>query len=109
MQEEEKAEIAALLAEEKVELLPEEELLKLRELDSLTGIPREGDVLLHALPVCAPYTVLQGYKFKVKLTPGTQRKGRAARQVRWSPCSCPHPLGPLPWFNSHLGKPGLTP
>eukprot|EP00884_Botryococcus_braunii_P003068 jgi/Botrbrau1/12762/Bobra.0238s0001.1 len=79
--EEEKAEIAALLAEEKVELLPEEELMKLRELDSLTGIPREGDVLLHALPVCAPYTVLQGYKYKVKLTPGTQRKGRAARQA----------------------------
>ena len=31
--------------------------------------------------VCAPYAALQGYKFRVKLTPGTQRKGRAARQV----------------------------
>lgn len=33
------------------------------------------------LQVCAPYSALQGYKFRVKLTPGSQRKGRAGRQV----------------------------
>ena len=35
--------------------------------------------------VCAPYSALQGYKFRVKLTPGSQRKGRAGRQVMLSP------------------------
>jgi hypothetical protein len=34
-----------------VELVPEEEKDKLRELDSLTGQPRPHDILLYALPV----------------------------------------------------------
>jgi hypothetical protein len=70
-----------LLVEENVELVPEEELTELREIDTLTGIPQAGDILLVALPVCALYSTLQGYKYKVKLTPGTQCKGRATRQV----------------------------
>ncbi|KAK9805687.1 hypothetical protein WJX72_012021 [[Myrmecia] bisecta] len=77
----EKAEIAALLAEENIELITEEEREKLTQLDALTGIPRPDDILLHALPVCAPYSALQGYKYKVKLMPGSQRKGKAARQA----------------------------
>lgn len=44
-------EIAALLAEEKVELVPEDEKDKLHEMDSLTGQPRPDDILLYALPV----------------------------------------------------------
>ncbi|XP_030636380.1 ribosome quality control complex subunit NEMF [Chanos chanos] len=48
-------------------------------LDSLTGQPHPDDVLLFAVPVCAPYTALTNYKHKVKLTPGTQKKGKAAR------------------------------
>lgn len=47
----ESREIAAILAEEKVELVPEEDRDKLRELDSLTGQPRPQDILLYALPV----------------------------------------------------------
>ena len=46
--------MAALLEEENIELLPDAELARLREIDALTGVPRPGDVLLHALPVCAP-------------------------------------------------------
>lgn len=83
----EAAEVAEILEEEQVELLPEAELARLREIDALTGQPRPGDTLLHALPVCAPHAALQGYKYRVKLTPGTQRKGKAGRQVggleRW--------------------------
>ncbi len=45
------------------------------------GAPREDDVVVHALPVCAPYQVLAPYRHKVKLTPGPQKKGKAARQV----------------------------
>uniref|UniRef100_A0A6Q2YY85 Ribosome quality control complex subunit NEMF n=1 Tax=Esox lucius TaxID=8010 RepID=A0A6Q2YY85_ESOLU len=45
-------------------------------LNSLTGQPHPEDVLLFAVPVCAPYTALTNYKHKVKLTPGTQKKGK---------------------------------
>uniref|UniRef100_A0A673ZEG1 Ribosome quality control complex subunit NEMF n=1 Tax=Salmo trutta TaxID=8032 RepID=A0A673ZEG1_SALTR len=45
-------------------------------LNSLTGQPHPEDVLLFAVPVCAPYTALSNYKHKVKLTPGTQKKGK---------------------------------
>uniref|UniRef100_A0A671V8Y2 Ribosome quality control complex subunit NEMF n=1 Tax=Sparus aurata TaxID=8175 RepID=A0A671V8Y2_SPAAU len=48
-------------------------------LTSLTGQPHAEDVLLFAVPVCAPYTSLTNYKHKVKLTPGSQKKGKAAR------------------------------
>ncbi|KAL6478119.1 hypothetical protein MHYP_G00139540 [Metynnis hypsauchen] len=53
-------------------------------LDSLTGQPYPDDVLLFAAPVCAPYTALSNYKYKVKLTPGTQKKGKAARTAVFS-------------------------
>lgn len=48
-------------------------------LDSLTGCPLSEDLLLFAIPVCAPYGAVQNYKFKVKLTPGTARRGKAAK------------------------------
>lgn len=48
-------------------------------LTSLTGQPHSEDVLLFSVPVCAPYTALTNYKHKVKLTPGAQKKGKAAR------------------------------
>uniref|UniRef100_A0A673C6U6 Ribosome quality control complex subunit NEMF n=1 Tax=Sphaeramia orbicularis TaxID=375764 RepID=A0A673C6U6_9TELE len=51
---------------------------------SLTGQPHPEDVLLFAVPVCAPYTALSNYKHKVKLTPGTQKKGKAARTAVFS-------------------------
>ncbi|XP_067895012.1 ribosome quality control complex subunit NEMF-like isoform X2 [Heterodontus francisci] len=46
-------------------------------LNSLTGQPHPDDVLLFAVPFCAPYTAMTNYKYKVKLTPGTQKKGKA--------------------------------
>ncbi|CAM9584233.1 unnamed protein product [Lampetra planeri] len=48
-------------------------------LDSLTGQPDADDLLLFAIPTCAPYTAMTNYKFKVKLTPGAQKKGKAAK------------------------------
>ncbi|XP_073494661.1 ribosome quality control complex subunit NEMF [Phyllobates terribilis] len=48
-------------------------------LNSLTGQPDQEDVLLFSVPVCAPYTAMTSYKYKVKLTPGTQKKGKAAK------------------------------
>ena len=74
----EKEEVAALLADENIDVVGED--VKVSVLDSLTGCPRQGDTLLFALPVCAPYSVLSSYKHKVKLVPGTLRKGKAAKQ-----------------------------
>ncbi|XP_029340274.1 nuclear export mediator factor NEMF isoform X2 [Mus caroli] len=47
--------------------------------DSLTGQPHPEDVLMFAIPICAPYTIMTNYKYKVKLTPGVQKKGKAAK------------------------------
>ncbi|XP_055371755.1 ribosome quality control complex subunit NEMF homolog [Condylostylus longicornis] len=48
-------------------------------LDSLTGIPVDEDELLFAIPVVAPYQSMQHYKFKIKLTPGPGKRGKAAK------------------------------
>jgi hypothetical protein len=82
----ERAEISALLAEENVAELPYEgssdaAAAALRELDSLTGCPRPDDTLLYAVPVCGPYAALAAFKLKVKLTPGTLKKGKATKQA----------------------------
>ncbi|KAK9837244.1 hypothetical protein WJX81_001363 [Elliptochloris bilobata] len=77
----EAAEVAALLASENVTLVQEDERDRLGPLDALTGAPLPDDVLLFSLPVCAPYSALQSYKLKVKLTPGTQKKGKGGRQA----------------------------
>lgn len=47
--------------------------------DSLTGQPHPEDILMFAIPICAPYTIMTNYKYKVKLTPGVQKKGKAAK------------------------------
>ncbi|EHB05825.1 Serologically defined colon cancer antigen 1, partial [Heterocephalus glaber] len=47
--------------------------------DSLTGYPHPEDIVLFAIPICAPYTTMTNYKYKVKLTPGIQKKGKAAK------------------------------
>lgn len=53
-----------------------------RELLKLTGNPHPNDILLFAIPVCAPYSsLLNHYKYRVKLTPGAMKKGKAAHQV----------------------------
>ncbi|OAD59339.1 Nuclear export mediator factor NEMF like protein [Eufriesea mexicana] len=48
-------------------------------LDQLTGKPVTEDELLFAVPVIAPYNTVLNYKFKVKLTPGTGKRGKAAK------------------------------
>ncbi|XP_053658070.1 ribosome quality control complex subunit NEMF homolog [Anopheles marshallii] len=50
-------------------------------LDALTGQPVEEDELLFAVPVVAPYQSLHNYKYKVKLTPGTGKRGKASKMA----------------------------
>ncbi|XP_062903290.1 ribosome quality control complex subunit NEMF-like [Mobula hypostoma] len=70
-------------AEDQQEEEPEQDLQASEEsenlLNSLTGQPHPDDVLLFSIPYCAPYTAMTNYKYKVKLTPGTQKKGKAAK------------------------------
>lgn len=42
----------------------------------MTPNPLPEDIIHFAIPVCAPYTSLQKYKYKVKLTPGTLKRGK---------------------------------
>jgi len=63
-----------VVEEEKVAVNDETDML-----DSLTGVPVAEDELLFAIPVCAPYNTLLNYKFKVKLTPGTGKRGKSCK------------------------------
>ncbi|CEG41796.1 Predicted RNA-binding protein [Plasmopara halstedii] len=49
--------------------------------DAFTGEPGPNDIVLFAMPMCAPYTSLTKFKYKVKLTPGGLKKGKAAKQA----------------------------
>lgn len=49
--------------------MPEEQ--DIAEIDKLTGMPKQGDIIHFAIPMCGPYSVMQTYKYKVKLQPGT--------------------------------------
>mmetsp|Transcript_16920 Transcript_16920/g.40461 ORF Transcript_16920/g.40461 Transcript_16920/m.40461 type:complete len:1309 (-) Transcript_16920:160-4086(-) len=51
------------------------------ELGKVTGKPTSQDIILHAIPVCAPYSVLSQYKYRVKLTPGSVKRGKASKQA----------------------------
>ncbi|KAI8842657.1 hypothetical protein BJ741DRAFT_591541 [Chytriomyces cf. hyalinus JEL632] len=50
-------------------------------LDALTSQPLTDDVLLACIPVCAPWTCLSKYKYKIKLIPGSLKKGKAAKSA----------------------------
>ncbi|KAL2062466.1 hypothetical protein VTL71DRAFT_6732 [Oculimacula yallundae] len=58
---------------------------KMTSLDALIGKPLRGDEILEAIPVCAPFSAMGNYKYKVKLQPGTQKKGKAIKDImaRW--------------------------
>lgn len=74
----------AATEEDGIHDIGEEEREKLNDLDYLTGNPLPGDILLYAVPVCGPYSALQTYKYRVKITPGTAKKGKGILLVLFS-------------------------
>lgn len=50
-------------------------------INSLTWAPRLEDILLFAIPVVAPYQMMHNFKYKVKLTPGTGKRGKCAKSA----------------------------
>lgn len=79
-------EMRRLHLEEGVDTLDNDEADVLTHLDALIGTPLAGDEILEAIPVCAPWAALSRFKYKVKLQPGQQKKGKAVREVlgRWT-------------------------
>ncbi|KAG8372834.1 hypothetical protein BUALT_Bualt12G0108200 [Buddleja alternifolia] len=67
------------MEEDDIHEIGEEEKEKLNDVDYLTGNPLPNDVLLYAVPVCGPYNALQSYKYRVKIIPGSLKKGKAAK------------------------------
>lgn len=60
----------------------EEEEIKIAEhrlIDTLTESPTVDDVLLYAIAMCGPYSALQNFKYKVKVIPGSNKRGKAAK------------------------------
>lgn len=73
----ERREVQALLADDEPAAAPDSEAIA-----RLVGCPHSEDTLLHAVPVCAPYSALAGYVFRVKLLPGPLKRGKAAESAR---------------------------
>jgi len=46
-----------------------------------SGSPVDEDELLFAIPVIAPYATLQNYKYRIKMLPGSTKRGKAARNA----------------------------
>lgn len=65
-----------VMEEEDIHEIGEEEREKLNDVDYLTGNPLPNDILLYAVPVCGPYNAVQSYKYRVKLVPGTVKRGK---------------------------------
>lgn len=76
-------EVRMLLEEEGITTLSKEEADKLsaEQVRFLTAVPTPQDTIHFAMAVCAPYTALSKYKYKVKVTPGTQKRGKATKQA----------------------------
>lgn len=68
--------IRQMLKEENITMLEADEIANLSILDSITGNPLPEDIIHFAIPVCAPYPAIQKYKYKVKLTPGSLKRGK---------------------------------
>lgn len=80
-------ELRKLNFEEGIEKLDDSELEGLGDLDAFVGAPLPGDEILDALVVCGPWDAIGGrYKWRVKLQPGTTKKGKAVREIlgKWN-------------------------
>jgi hypothetical protein len=63
------------MKEEDINLVPED--VDLNEIDKLTGTPKQQDLIVSLVPMCAPYSAISTYKYKVKLQAGTLKRGKA--------------------------------
>lgn len=64
--------------EEDVEELVE--AMGLEERNRLVSDP-EGREIVHAMPVCGPWSVVSKYKYRVRLVPGREKKGKLVQEI----------------------------
>ncbi|OIW31224.1 hypothetical protein CONLIGDRAFT_713681 [Coniochaeta ligniaria NRRL 30616] len=78
-------EVRRVMLEEGVEVLDEVEADQVGIVDGLVGSPLPGDEILEIVPVCAPWSALGKCKYKAKIQPGSQKKGKAVKEIveRW--------------------------
>eukprot|EP00479_Gromia_sphaerica_P008839 TRINITY_DN3535_c0_g1_i1.p1 TRINITY_DN3535_c0_g1~~TRINITY_DN3535_c0_g1_i1.p1 ORF type:complete len:231 (-),score=51.29 TRINITY_DN3535_c0_g1_i1:95-787(-) len=69
-------EVQKLLAEENAEHENQTRSV-FSQLDLLTGKPIAQDEIEYCVPVCGPYDAIKDYKYKVKVTPGSTKRGKA--------------------------------
>ncbi|KAI1818531.1 hypothetical protein GGS20DRAFT_190665 [Poronia punctata] len=74
-------EVRKLMLDEGVEVLDPDEVANLSPLDALVTAPLPGDEILEVVALCAPYAALSRCKYKVKLQPGAQKKGKAVKEI----------------------------
>lgn len=48
---------------------------------SLTGDPHPSDNVSYAIAMCAPWSAFQNFRYRVKLVPGPQKKGKAVKSA----------------------------
>lgn len=65
---------------EDVEELVEKMGIDGKESPRFVSDPGEMDIV-HAMPVCGPWSVISGYKYKVRLVPGREKKGKLVQEV----------------------------
>lgn len=72
-------------AEEYDEETAAAEAADLSWIPALVGTTHPDDEIIAAIPVCAPWAALGRYKYRVKLQPGSVKKGKAVREIvgRW--------------------------
>ena len=66
--------------EESVSFL-ERDLARVARADWFTGAPFLETEVTHAVALVAPWDALKAFAYKAKLTPGSQKKGKAAKQA----------------------------
>lgn len=74
-------EVRKQMLDEGAEALDDEEAQRMTQLDSFVGTPLHGDEIIEAIPVAAPWAAMGKYKYKVKLQPGSQKKGKAVKEI----------------------------
>ncbi|KAI1172852.1 fibronectin-binding protein A N-terminus-domain-containing protein [Nemania sp. FL0916] len=74
-------EVRKLMLDEGMEMLDPDEVANLSPLDALVGAPLPGDEIVEVMALCAPYAALSRCKYKVKLQPGAQKKGKAVKEI----------------------------
>jgi len=77
--ESEQQEIQDIMDEENIKVV---ENVDISVLDKLTGVPKANDTILFAVPMCGPYSMMNTHKYKVKILPGTLKRGKARKLIQ---------------------------